>query len=224
MIPLHRSAYIFIDMIQNPPERSEEITALVSELAHSLIRQQPGYLSAAILESIDGNRVVKYSQWESAETCRAATEKVSTCAPDRKCKRLLAHLSTPRARAFHLAGRIPATAQPTLAVGTKAVTLLSLFQLYNAANQRELLKVCGETTRYLRRQDCGLQWADLLKSLDGSTVAQLSRWETAEAYEKAMELPSVVGWLQRQVELSYPDVHLFEVMDLVPRLARRKSA
>ncbi len=47
------------------PEKQRELVDLLNEASETVMRHQPGFLSASIHESTDGTRVVNYAQWDS---------------------------------------------------------------------------------------------------------------------------------------------------------------
>ncbi|MEC4018589.1 antibiotic biosynthesis monooxygenase family protein [Streptomyces sp. H27-D2] len=53
------------------PDRQAELVALLSSTAEKFMRDQPGFISANIHASRDGERVVNYAQWESEEHFQA---------------------------------------------------------------------------------------------------------------------------------------------------------
>ncbi|MFE6691674.1 antibiotic biosynthesis monooxygenase family protein [Streptomyces sp. NPDC057743] len=53
------------------PERQAELVALLSQATQEVMRQIPGFVSANLHASTDGERVVNYAQWESADAFRA---------------------------------------------------------------------------------------------------------------------------------------------------------
>jgi heme-degrading monooxygenase HmoA len=53
------------------PERQAELVALLSKATEEAIAGMPGFVSANIHASADGERVVNYAQWTSEEAMRA---------------------------------------------------------------------------------------------------------------------------------------------------------
>ncbi|MGX1851399.1 antibiotic biosynthesis monooxygenase [Streptomyces sp. NBC_01456] len=53
------------------PERQAELVALLSRATEETMRDRPGFLSANLHASADGERVVNYAQWESEAHFRA---------------------------------------------------------------------------------------------------------------------------------------------------------
>jgi heme-degrading monooxygenase HmoA len=215
MIPFKPNAPVSIEVLKMPPEGSEEIAALAAEYARAMIARLPGCLSTVILESRDGERVVTYSEW-TRDTERGSPRPTEGPAA-RKLHRLLGHLARARTGRFQPHCRIPSTAAPTLAIGGGGAILLGLFHLHNPDGEPELLGLVERTYSDAATADLGLRWAEIFRSSEGRTIAALSRWDSADAYESAMARPRVKPWLRRQVALCAPDVHLFEVVDVIRR-------
>jgi quinol monooxygenase YgiN len=53
------------------PERQAELVDLLARATEESIRHRPGFISANIHASADGERVVNYAQWASEDTLRA---------------------------------------------------------------------------------------------------------------------------------------------------------
>ena len=53
------------------PERQRDLVETLAHVTDEVMRQRPGFISANIHASTDGNRVVNYAQWASADDFRA---------------------------------------------------------------------------------------------------------------------------------------------------------
>ena len=53
------------------PERQAELVAVLSRATEETMKDRPGFISANIHASADGERVVNYAQWESEGHFRA---------------------------------------------------------------------------------------------------------------------------------------------------------
>lgn len=77
------------------PARQQKLVALLVATTEEVIQHQPGFISANIHPSADGERVVNYAQWESEQAFRAT-------------------LANPQAREHMEAMRLLAHAEPRL--------------------------------------------------------------------------------------------------------------
>src|SRR5438270_466764 len=53
------------------PEQQQRLVDLLAEATESVMKYQPGYVSANIHKSLDGTRVTNYAQWRSREAFEA---------------------------------------------------------------------------------------------------------------------------------------------------------
>lgn len=58
-----------------PPERQGELVSLLADATEETMRHLPGFVSANIHRSRDGERVVNYAQWESEADFEAIFER-----------------------------------------------------------------------------------------------------------------------------------------------------
>ncbi len=54
-----------INVFTVEPKDQERLVALLIEATEHAMKQMPGFVSANIHRSLDGNKVVNYAQWES---------------------------------------------------------------------------------------------------------------------------------------------------------------
>lgn len=57
------------------PENQEALIRLMTEAAETLMSKQHGYISASFHKSMDGRRVVNYTQWRSPSDIEALRSK-----------------------------------------------------------------------------------------------------------------------------------------------------
>lgn len=66
-----REVATLINVFTVLPERQAELVALLSRATEETMKDRPGFISANIHASADGERVVNYAQWESEAHFRA---------------------------------------------------------------------------------------------------------------------------------------------------------
>ncbi|MFJ9406034.1 putative quinol monooxygenase [Streptomyces sp. NPDC101393] len=66
-----RDVATLINVFTVAPERQAQLVALLTRATEETMRHRPGFISANIHASADGERVVNYAQWESEEHFRA---------------------------------------------------------------------------------------------------------------------------------------------------------
>ena len=64
-----------INVFTVAPERQDELVSLLADATEETMRHLPGFVSANIHRSRDGERVVNYAQWESEATYEAIFER-----------------------------------------------------------------------------------------------------------------------------------------------------
>lgn len=224
MIPLRRDAFVSVNTFKTQPESNDEIVALVSELAHVFFSKEAGYLASAVHASLDGERVVHYSQWETEQSYRNAVADACSNPGALKILRMLEHLCAADPRYYRVSEGVPHERATTIAMGTGTATSFNVFQLYDPAAQNELIETMRETNDILAKQNCGMLSSNVHVSLDGKAVANYVQWESADKLEAAMRLPSLRKLLRKHVELSDADVHLYEVMEVIPKAPQARVA
>lgn len=65
------SVATLINVFTVRPERQREVVDLLVQATEDVMQHIPGFVSANIHASVDGERVVNYAQWESAEAFHA---------------------------------------------------------------------------------------------------------------------------------------------------------
>jgi heme-degrading monooxygenase HmoA len=60
-----------INVFTVAPERQAELATLLTRVTEEIMRHQPGFISANIHSSTDGERVVNYAQWETEQHFQA---------------------------------------------------------------------------------------------------------------------------------------------------------
>jgi quinol monooxygenase YgiN len=60
-----------INVFTVEPARQQELVQLLVTATEEVVQHQPGFISANIHASADGERVVNYAQWESEQAFRA---------------------------------------------------------------------------------------------------------------------------------------------------------
>lgn len=65
------SVATLINVFTVPPERQREVVDALVEATERIMRHRPGFVSASIHASSDGQRVVNYAQWASKEAFEA---------------------------------------------------------------------------------------------------------------------------------------------------------
>jgi quinol monooxygenase YgiN len=72
-ISKHERLVTLINVFTVEPGRQQELVDLLAH-ATQIVRLEPGFVSASLHRSIDGNKVTMYAQWRSIEAYQAMRE------------------------------------------------------------------------------------------------------------------------------------------------------
>jgi heme-degrading monooxygenase HmoA len=65
------SPITLINVFSVKPEQQDQLVRMLNEAAERTMRHIPGFVSASIHKSLDGQRVVNYAQWRSKKDFEA---------------------------------------------------------------------------------------------------------------------------------------------------------
>jgi quinol monooxygenase YgiN len=102
---------------------------------------------------------------------------------------------------------------PTIAKGTKVVTLINIFTV-EPAKQPELLELLTRATQDSVRHVAGFVSATLHRSLDGTKVAMYAQWHSVEDYEAMRKNPVASPYLERALAIARFEPGMYEVIEI----------
>jgi quinol monooxygenase YgiN len=70
-IRVDRPLVTLINAFTVPPEHQQQLIDLLVDATEAVMRHQPGFISANLHRSLDGERVTNYAQWRSREDFEA---------------------------------------------------------------------------------------------------------------------------------------------------------
>lgn len=65
------SPVTFINVIDVDPAKQQEVIDILQEGTEKVISRRPGFVSATILASADGSRVINLARWDSVDDVKA---------------------------------------------------------------------------------------------------------------------------------------------------------
>lgn len=74
-ISVDRPIATLINVFVTTPETQSEVVEAWIDMTESTMQHQPGFISASVHASLDGQRVINYAQWESTEHFQALFQK-----------------------------------------------------------------------------------------------------------------------------------------------------
>jgi heme-degrading monooxygenase HmoA len=66
-IAKHNDVVTLINVFTVAPHEQQRLVEVLVDATQSVMRKQPGFVSANIHRSLDGRRVTNYAQWRSRE-------------------------------------------------------------------------------------------------------------------------------------------------------------
>jgi quinol monooxygenase YgiN len=70
-IAKHKDVVTLINVFTVAPHEQQRLVEVLVDATQSVMRKQPGFVSANIHRSLDGRRVTNYAQWRSREAFEA---------------------------------------------------------------------------------------------------------------------------------------------------------
>lgn len=64
------------------PSRQQELLDNIMNYGGSLVKHQPGFISSTLHKSIDGQRVINYTQWQTREDYETAKSSLGSQVPE----------------------------------------------------------------------------------------------------------------------------------------------
>jgi heme-degrading monooxygenase HmoA len=166
---------VLINVFTVQPGGQPPLIAHLSEATETVMRRQPGFISANLHRSLDGARVANYAQWRSRADFDAMLQ-------DRQAKDHMAEarrLGDVEGTLYELGHVEKAGSEVRIAAGTVPLTLIVVMKC-EPAEQAELFQYLIETAQD-HGTNPGFVSCNIHRSLDGSRVAEYIQWESAEA-------------------------------------------
>ena len=102
----------------------------------------------------------------------------------------------------------------TIAKGAKCVTLLNVF-VVEPAKQQRLVDVLVEATETTMRHLPGFMSANIHRGLDGSRVANYAQWRSVEDFQAMLKNPEAIPHMQQAAALASSfDPKVYEVVEV----------
>jgi quinol monooxygenase YgiN len=102
----------------------------------------------------------------------------------------------------------------TIAKGAKCVTLVNVFKVEPAKQQR-LVDVLVEATETTIRHLPGFMSANIHRGLDGTRVANYAQWRSVEDLQAMLKNPEAIPHMQQAAALASSfDPKLYEVVEV----------
>jgi quinol monooxygenase YgiN len=102
----------------------------------------------------------------------------------------------------------------TIAKGAKCVTLINVFTVEPAKQQR-LVEILVEATETTMRHLPGFISANIHKSLDGTRVANYAQWRSVEDFQAMLKNPEAIPHMREAAAMASSfDPNVYEVVEV----------
>ena len=102
---------------------------------------------------------------------------------------------------------------PSISKENKVIALINVFTV-EPANQQKVVDVLVRATETTMKNFTGFISATIHKSVDGVRVANYAQWRSQQDFEAMRNNPEAQAHMKPLMELSKPDFHLYEVIDM----------
>jgi quinol monooxygenase YgiN len=171
------------------------------------VKQQPGFISASLHKSIDGQKVVNYAQWRSLADYQAFTQ---NAALQTKAAPLLGF--HPDSHVYEIVISESKIGVPTISEG--GLCHIAEFRM-KPENQSRLVE--------LERENVGIamEHPDLLsatfhRSLDGTRTVNYGQWQSFDRFDLLLNEVKYKPVREYWKELAENEFHLYEVIHVEP--------
>ncbi len=192
--------YTGIKLFSGDPARQETLLREVTDYVTQAQKKQPGFVAAALHKSLDGVRVMLYTQWATASGYEADEENLLASRLTTRYKLLDTHL-------YSLAVSRPEWITPQITVGSSIH--LAEFRV-RPENVVRLVQLERENV------EVGLQHPDLVsanfhRSLDGTRTVNYGQWKRLDRFNELLTDPKYKALNAYWQGLAENEFHLYEV-------------
>ena len=206
-----RDVFTGIILIEVSPDKLRRVLDVVMHHTEETIKHMPGFVGYAFLESLDGERVTEYVQWESPDHIQAAF----------KDPRFSEHLTDVRKIAneeffpceiyyVNEAGHQAGEGTATISKEAGSLTAITEFAV-GPGKQQALLDLIVDDHESSLRDFPGFLSKGVFRSLDGGKVFEHLQLESREVFEALGQSPELRAHQERVSGLARPKTRLHEV-------------
>jgi len=102
---------------------------------------------------------------------------------------------------------------PSISKENKVIALINVFTV-EPTNQQRVVDMLVRATETAMKNFTGFISATIHKSVDGVRVANYTQWRSQQDFEAMRNNPEAQAHMKPLMELSKPDFHLYEVIDI----------
>jgi hypothetical protein len=215
----HAHRLILIQSLAVTEQKGYEAIGMLSELAGSWLTRQPGFLSAHLHRSLDGERIVNYAEWEDEASYRGSVFRLQHDPDARRVLARLREVGREDEHLYRLARVEPPEADPELDAHREQPCYIWLIRV-EPGSPESVLDRLVERGRFLLDRPSGLKNLSLHRGVDNMSLAVYEQWETYEACAAA----SLTA--EKTMPLRHPAVEAVDARpyELVESISRRRRA
>ncbi|MDJ0536597.1 MAG: antibiotic biosynthesis monooxygenase family protein [Xenococcaceae cyanobacterium MO_207.B15] len=187
--------------------KQDELIDTIQELL-PVIKTQPGFVSANLHKSIDGEKVANYAQWESMEDFNAFRNNGEI---QKKAAKLFT-FGQPDAHIYEIVTSESKVGTPQIKQGEYWVHFAEFSM--KPENQPQMVELAKEHIKPAMNV-AGLISATFHRSLDGSRVINYGQWENKEAIEELRQKPGFGSESPYWEGIAENEFHLYQVVNVV---------
>ncbi len=191
------------------PDRQQELIDAIAEFLET-VKQQPGFVSANIHQSIDGTKVANYAQWQSQADYQNFTKNNEVQA---KAGKLREFNASPDIHVYEVVISESKEGTPKIKQGQYIIHFAE-FRM-PPENQPRMIELAKENVVKAMELP-GLISANFHRSLDGIRVINYGQWLDREAIENLKKQPGFGGDSEYWSGVAENEHHLYEVVLTIP--------
>ena len=194
-------------VFQVEPAKQGELVDAGKNNSQKVLEKKPGFISASIYKSFDGNSVVNYSEWENRKSYDAA---INFLSPEEvKIGEKIFEIADPDWNIYELvfsSGQIPAQ----ISTSNPVVTVINVFSV-EPKNQQRLIEHLKELSKNFVELQPGFVSANVHRSFDGNRVISYAQWKTKEDYKSIYANPDAMPYLDKIKTISKFNWNIYQV-------------
>jgi quinol monooxygenase YgiN len=189
-------------------DRQQELIDAIAEFLE-IVKQQPGFVSANLHQSIDGVKVANYAQWQSQADYNNFINNTEVQAKAAK----LSEFNPPDTHVYEVVISESKEGTPKIKQG-QYITHFAEFRM-PAENQPRMIELAKENV--IKAMELpGLISANFHRSLDGTRVINYGQWLDQESIENLKKQPGFGGKSEYWEGVAENEHHLYEVVLTMP--------
>jgi len=206
-LSLDNSLTTVIIIFRVEPEQQQELITAIKEFLN-VVQTQPGFVSANLHQSTDGEKVANYAQWSDREAFEAfrANQEVQQRASK------LFEFATPDSHVYEIVTSESKVGTPEINEG-EYITHFAEFSM-SPENQPPMVELAKEHVKPAMQQP-GLISATFHRSLDGTRVINYGQWENEEAIAELTKQPGFGKKKPYWSGIAENEYHLYRVVHTV---------